>query len=180
MPQKRILNFSTSNQVLHNELSFSSLLVRRDFGIQDILCEIRFWIHWKVDYLFTYILLKVEKWPIIGYWISLLRFRSCTMKVSVWSVQILRDFGIEAILCEIRIRIHWNVDYLFTSKILKVKKCPKIGYWISVLRIKSCTKNVSFSSVLVCRDFGIQDILCEIRITIHWNVDYLFTSKVLK
>ena len=158
---------------------FSSLLVRRDFGIQDILCQIRIWIHWKVDNLFTAMVLKVKMCPKSGYWISVLRIKSCTMKVSFSSLLVRRDFGIQDIMCHIRIWIHWKVDNLFTAMVLKVIKSPKSGYWISVLRFKSCTMKVSFSSLLVRRDFGIQDIMCHIRIWIQWKVDNLFTAMVL-
>ena len=123
-------------------------------SIQDILCQISIWIYWNVDSLLTAMVLKVKKCPKSGYWISVLRFKSCTMKVSLFSRLVGRDFGIQDILCQLRYWIHWKVDYLITAVVLKVKKCPKSEYWISVLRYKSCTMNASVRSLQVRRDFG--------------------------
>ena len=156
------------------------LLVRRDFGIQDILNESCTKMHWKVVYLFTAVVLKVKRCPKFGYWISVLRFKSSTLKVSVWPLQVSRDFRMQDIWSESSTKMHWKVDYLFTAVVLKLKKCPKSGYWVSVLRFKSSTMKVSFRPLQVRRDSGIQDILSVIRIRIYWKVDYLFTVVVLK
>ena len=43
------------------------------------------------------------------------------------------------------LQIPWKVDYLFTAVELKLKKCLKRGYWISVLRFKASTMKVSFN-----------------------------------
>ena len=133
---------------------FFSLLVRRDFGIQKILCQMSIWIHKKVDYLFTAMVLKVKKCPESGYWISIQVLR--TMKVSFSSVLFRRYYGIQVILCQFRNWIHWKVDYLFTAMVLKVKKSPKRGYWFSLPQFNSWTMKVLFSSLLVRGDFGIQ------------------------
>ena len=155
-------------------------LVRRDFGMLDILNEIRTKIPWKVDYLFTAVVLKLKKCPKSRYWISVHRLESCTMKASCWLQLVRRDFGMLDILNESRTKIPWKVDYLFTAVVLKLKKCPKSGYWISVHRIESCTMKASCWLQLVRRDFGMLDILNEIRTKIPWKVDYLFTAVVLK
>ena len=155
-------------------------LVRRDFGMLDILNESSTKIPWKVDYHFTAVVLKMKKCPKIGYWISVHRFHSCTMKASVWLQLVRRDFGMLDILNESSTKIPWKVDYLFTAVVLKLKKCPKSGYWISVHRFQSCTMKASVWLQLVRRDFGILKIMNECSTNIPWKVDYLFTAVVLK
>ena len=154
--------------------------VRRDFGMLDILNESSTKIPWKVDYHFTAVVLKLKKCPKSGFWISVHRFQSCTMKASVWLQMVRRDFGILDILNESSTKIPWKVDYLFTAVVLKIKKCPKIGYWISVHRFQSCTMKASVWLQLVRRDFGILSIMNECSTNIPWKVDYLFTAVVLK
>ena len=155
-------------------------LVRRDFDMLDILNEFSTKIPWKVDYLLTAVELKLKKCPKSGYRISVHRLESSTMKASVWLQLVSRDFGMLDILNESRTKIPWKVDYLFTAVELKLKKCPKSGYWISVHRIESCTMKASCWLQLVRRDFGMLDILNESRTKIPWKVDYLFTDVVLK
>ena len=156
-------------------------LVRRDFGMLDILNESCTKIPWKVDYLFTAEVLKLKKCPNSGYWISVHRWECCTMKASCWLQLVRRDFGMLDILNESSTKIiPWKVDYLFTAVVLKLKKCPKSGYWISVHRFQSCTMKASVWLQLVRRDFGMLDILNESSTKIPWKVDYLFTAVVLK
>ena len=155
-------------------------LVRRDLGMLDTLNESSTKIPWKVDYLFTAVVLKMKKSPKIGYWISVHRFQSCTMKASVWLQLVRRDFGILNIMNECSTNIPWKVDYLFTAVVLKLNMCPKSGYWISVHRLESCTMKASCWLQLVRRDFGMLDILNESSTKIPWKVDYLFTAVVLK
>ena len=155
-------------------------LVRRDFGVLDILNDSSTKIPWKVDYLFTAVVLNMMKCPKSGYWISVHRLESCTMIASVWLQLVRRDFCMLDILNECCTQIPWKVDYLFTAVVLKLKKCPKSGYWISVHRIESCTMKVSCWLQLVRRDFGMLDILNESSTQISWKVDYLFTAVVLK
>ena len=154
--------------------------VRRDFGMMYILNESSTTIPWKVDYLFTAVVLKLKKFPKIGYWISVHRFQSCTMKASVWLQKVRRDFGMMNILNESSTKIPWKVDYLFTAVVLKLKKCPKSGYWISVHRLQSCTMKASVWLQKVRRDFGMMYILNESSTTIPWKVDYLITVVVQK
>ena len=151
-------------------------LVRRDFVMLDILNESSTKIHWKVDYLFTAVVLKLKMCPKSGYWISVHRLESCTMKASCWIQLVRRDFGMLDLLNESSTKIHWKVDYLFTAVVLKLKMCPKSGYWISVHRLESCTMKASYWIQLVHRDFGMLDILNESSTKIHWKVDYLFTA----
>ena len=155
-------------------------LVRRDFGILTIVNKRSTRISWKVDYLFTVVVLKRKKCPNCGYRISVQRFQSCTMKASVWLQKVFRDFGILTIVNERSTKISWKVDYLFTAVVLKLKKCPISGYWISVHRLESWTMTVSLWLQLVRRDFGILTILNEKSTKISWKVDYLFTAVVLK
>ena len=155
-------------------------LVRRDFVMLDILNEISTKIPWKVDYLFTAVVLKVKKCPKSGYWISVHRLEYCTMKASVWLQLVRRDFGMMDILNESRTKIPLKVDHLFTAVVLKVKKCPKSGYWISEHRFESCTMKASVWLQLVRRDFSMLDILNESSTKIPWKVDYHFTAVVLK
>ena len=155
-------------------------LVRCDFGMLDILNESSTKIPWKVDYLFTEVVLKLKKCPKSGYWISVHRLESCTMKASCWLQLVRRYFGMLGILNESSTEIPWKVDYLFTEVVLKLKKCPKSGYWISVHRLESCTMKASCWLQLVRRDFGMLDILNESSTKIHRKVDYLFTAVVLK
>ena len=145
-----------------------------------ILNESSTTIPWKVDYLFTAVVLKVKMCPNSGCWISVHRFQSCTMKASVCLLKVRRDFGMLYILNESSTTIPWKVDYLFTAVVLKLKKCPKIGYWISVHRLESWTMTVSVWLQLVRRDFGILTIVNERSTKILWKVDYLFTAVVLK
>ena len=155
-------------------------LVRRDFGMLDILNESSTKIPWKEDYLFTAVVLKLKKCPKSGYWISVHRFQSCTKKASVWLQLVRRDIGMLDILNESNTKIPWKVDYLFAALVLKVKKCPKSGYWLSVHRLESCTMKASCWHQLVRRDFGMLDILNESSTKIPWKVDYLFSAVVLK
>ena len=155
-------------------------LVRRDFGMLDILNESSTKILWKVDYLFTAVVLKLKKCPISGYWISVHRFQSCTMKASVWLPLVRRDFGMLDILNESSTKIPWKVDYLFTAVVLKLKKCPKSGYWITVHLFQSCTMKASVWIHLVRRDYCILTIMNHCSTKIPWKVDYLFTAVVLK
>ena len=155
-------------------------LVSRDFGILTFVNERSTKILWKLDYLFTAVVLKLKKCPKSGYWISLHRFQSCTMKASDWIQKVRRDFGMLYILNESTTIIPWKVDYLFTAVVLKVKKCPNCGYRISVQKFQSCTMKASVWLLLVRRDFGMLYILNVSSTTIHWKVDYLFTSVVLK
>ena len=152
-------------------------LVRRDFGMLDILNESSTKIPWKLDYLFTAVVLKLKMCPKSGYWISVHRFQSCTMKASVCLQLVRRDFGS---LNECSTNIPWKVDYLFTAVVLKLKICPKSGYWISVHWLESCTMKASVWLQLVRRDFGMLDTLNESSTKIPWKVDYLFTAVVLK
>ena len=146
----------------------------------DALNESSTKIPWKVDYLFTAVVLKLKKCPKSVYWISVHRFMSCTMKASVWIQKVCRDFGMLYILNDSSTQIPWKVDYLFTAVVLKLKKCPKIGYWISVHRFQSGTMKASVWLQKVRRDFGMMYILNESSTTIPWKVDYLFTAVVLK
>ena len=155
-------------------------LVRRDFGMLDTLNESSTKIPWNVDYLFTAVVLKLKKCPKSGYWISVHRYQSCTMKASVWLQLVRRDFGILNLMNESSTKIPWKVDYLFTAVVLKLNMCPKSGYWISVHRLESCTMKVLCRLQLVRRDFGMLDILNESSTKIPWKVDYLFTALVLK
>ena len=155
-------------------------LVRRDFGMLDMLNESSTKIPWKVDYLFTAVVLKLKKCPISGYWFSVHRFQSCTMKASVWLPLVRRDFGMLDILNESSIKIPWKVDYLFTAVVLKLKKCPISGYWISVHLFQSCTMKASVWIHLVHRDYCILTIMNDCSTKILWKVDYLFTAVVLK
>ena len=155
-------------------------MVRRDFGMLDILNESSTKIPWKVDYLLTAVELKLKKCPKSGYWVSVHRFQSCTMKESVSLQLVRRDFGMLDILNESSTKIPWKVHYLFTAVVLKLKKCPKSGYWISVHRLESCTMKASCWLQLVRRYFGMLGILNESSTEIPWKVDYLFTEVVLK
>ena len=170
---------STSIQVLHNESIFMKL-VRRDFGILDKLNESSTIIPWKVDYLVTAGVLKMKMCLIYWYWISVHRFKSCTMKASLWLQLVRRHYCMMDILNKSTTIIHWKVDYLFTAVVLKMKMCLISGYWISVHRFKSCTMKASEWLHLVRRDFGILDKLNESSTIIPWKVDYLVTAGVLK
>ena len=155
-------------------------LVRRDFGMLCNLNESSTNIPWKVDYLFTAAVLKLKKCPKSGYWISVHRFQSCTKKASVWLQLVRRDFGMLYILNESSTIIPLNKDYLFTAVVLKLKKCPKSGYWISVHRLESCTMKASVWLQLIPRDFGMLYILNESSTKVPWKVDYLYTAVELK
>ena len=137
-------------------------LVRRYFGLLDKLNESSTIIPWKVDYLFTAGVLKMKMCLISGYWISVHRFKSCTMKASEWLQLVRRDFGMLDKLNESSTKIPWKVDYLFTAGVLKMKMCLISGYWISVHRFKSCTMKASEWLQLVRRDFGMLDKLNEV------------------
>ena len=76
--------------------------------------------------------------------------------------------------------ILWKVDYLFSAAVLKLKKCLKSGYWISVHRFKASTMKVSFNPLLTRCDFVMMDVLNESGTKIPWKVDYLFSAAVLK
>ena len=67
--------------------------------------------------------------------------------------------------------IPWKVDYLFTAVELKLKKCLKRGYWISVHRFKASTMKVSFNPLLTRCDFVMMDVLNESCTKIPWKVD---------
>ena len=181
MPQRWILNISTSIQVLHNEsIGITPLLAWCDFGTLDVLNESSTKIDWKVEYLFTAVVLKMKKCPKRGYWISVLRFKSCTMKASGKHLLARSDFILMDALSESSTKYHWKIDYLFTAVVLKMKKCPKSGYWISVLRFKSCTMKASLWHLLPRCDFVTLDVLNESSTKIPWKVDYLFTAVVLR
>ena len=155
-------------------------LVRRDFGILNDMNEWSTKIPWKVEYIFTAVVLKLKMCPKCGYWISVHRFQSCTMKALVWFQLVRRDFDILDILNASRTQIPRKVVYHFTAVVLKMKKCPKIGYWISVHRFHSCTMKASVWLQLVCHEFRILNIMNEISTKIPWKVDFLFTAVVLK
>ena len=162
VPHKWILNFSTSIQVLHNEsigmTSAGSPWLRYVGKIEWSSTKIP----WKVDYLVTAGVLKMKMCLISGYWISVHRFKSCTMKASVWLQLVRFDFGMLDILNESSTKIPWKVDYLFTAVVLKMKMCLISGYWISVHRFKSCTMKASEWLQLVRRDFGMLEVLNEV------------------
>ena len=155
-------------------------LVRRDFGMLDILNKSSTKIPWKVDYLVTAGVLKIKMCFISGYWISVHRFKSCTMKASEWLQLVRRDFGMLVKLNESSTIIPWKVDYLVTAVVQNMKMCLISGYWISVHRFKSCTIKASVWLQLVRRDFGMMDKLNESSTKIPWKVDYLVTAVVLK
>ena len=155
-------------------------LVRRAISMFDILNESSTKIPWKVDYLFTAVVLKMKMCLISGYWISVHRFKSCTMKASEKLHLVRRDFGIMDILNESSTIIPWKVDYLVTAGVLKMKMCLIYWYWISVHRFKSCTMKASLWLQLVRRDYCMMDILNKSTTIIPWKVDYLFTAVVLK
>ena len=115
-----------------------------------------------------------------GCWIAEHRLESWTMTVSIWLQLVRPDFGILTIVNERSTKISLKVDYLFTAVVLKLKMCPKSGYRISVHPLESCTMKALCWIQLVCRDFGMLDILNESSTTIPWKVDYLFTAVVLK
>ena len=154
-------------------------LVRRYYCILTIMNDCSTKIPWKGDYLFTAVVLKVKMCPNSGYWISVHLFQSCTMKASVWIHLVRRDYCILTIMNDCSTKIPWKVDYIFAAVVLKLKKCHKSGYCISVNRFQSCTMKASKWLQLVCRDFGMLDILNESSTTIPWKVDYLFTALVL-
>ena len=133
---------------------------------------------WKVDYLFTAGVLKMKMCLISGYWISVHRFKSCTIKASEWLQLVRRDFGMFDKLNESSSKIPWKVDYLFTAVVQTMNMCLISGYWISVHRFKSCTIKASEWLQLVRRDFGTLDKLNESSTKIPWKVDYLFTAVV--
>ena len=136
-----------------HHVDFSWFAVTSD--IFNIMNECSTNIPWKVDYLFTAVVLKLKMCPKSGYWISVHRLESCTMKASCWLQLVRRDFGIMNIMNECSTNIPWKV----TAVVLKLKKCPKSGYWISVHRFQSCTMKASVWLQMVRRDFGMLDIL---------------------
>ena len=148
-------------------------LVRRDFGMLDKLNESSTKIPWKVDYLFTAGVLKMKMCLISGYWISVHRFKSCTMKASVWLQLVRFDFGMLDKLNESSTKIPWKVDYLFTAGVLKMKMCLISGYWISTFLAQWKHRNDFswFAVTSVCW-------ICWMKVTkIPWKVDYLFTAE---
>ena len=155
-------------------------LARCDFIMLDVLNEASTKMPWKVDYLFTAVVLKLRMCPISGYWISVLRFKSCTMKASIYHLLARCDFVMLDVLNEGSTKIPWKVDYLFTAVVLKLKMCPISGYWISVLLFKSCTMKASIYHLLARCDFVMLDVLNEGSTKIPWKLDYLFTAVVLK
>ena len=155
-------------------------LVRRDYCMMDILNKSTTIIPWKVDYFFTAVVLKMKMCLISWYWISVHRFKSCTMKASEWLHLVRRDFGILDKLNESSTIIPWKVDYLVTAGVLKMKMCLIYWYWISVHRFKSCTMKASLWLQQVRRDYCMMDILNKSTTFIPWKVDYLFTAVVLK
>ena len=155
-------------------------LVRRDYCMMDVLNKSTTIIPWKVDYLFTAVVQKMKMCLISGYWISVHRFKSCTMKASDWIHLVRRDYCMMDILNKSTTIIPWKVDYLFTAVVQKMKMCLISGYWISVHRFKSCTMKASEWLHLVRRDFGILDKLNESSTIIPWKVHFLVTAGVLK
>ena len=141
--------------------SVKHLLARCYFGILNIVIECSTKIPWKVDDLFTAVVLKLKMCPISVYWISVHQFKSCTIKASVWLQLVRRDFGLLDIMNESSSKIPWKVDYLFTAVVLKLKLCPISGYWISVLQFTYCTMKASVWLQVVRRDIGLLDILNE-------------------
>ena len=152
-------------------------LVRRVVGKLDMLNERSTKISWKVDYLFTAVVLKVKMCPNSGYWFPVHRFQSCTI---VWLQLVRRDVGKLDILNERSSKISWQVDNLFTAVVLKVKMCPNSRYRISVHRFQSFTMKALAWLQLVRRDVGKLDILNERSSKISWQVNNLFTAVVLK
>ena len=155
-------------------------LVRRDYCMMDILNNSTTIIPWKVDYLFTAVVQKMKMCLISGYWISVHRFKSCTMKASEWIHLVRRDYCMMDILNKSTTIIPWKVDYLFTAGVLKMKMCLIHWYWISLYRFKSCTMKASEWHQLVRRDYCMMDILNKSTTIIPWKIDYLFTAVVLK
>ena len=155
-------------------------LVRRDYCMMDILNNSTTIIPWKVDYLFTAVVQKMKMCLISGYWISVHRFKSCTMKASEWLHLVRRDYCMMDILNKSTTNIPWKVDFLFTAVVLRMKMCLISWYWISVHRFKSCTMKASEWLHLVRRDIGILDKMNESSTIIPWKVDYLVTAGVLK
>ena len=162
------------------KVSFNPLLTRCDFVMMDVLNETGTKIPWKVDYLFTAVELKLKKCLKRGYWISVHRFKASTMKVSFNPLLTRCDFVMMDVLNESCSIILWKVDYLFSAAVLKLKKCLKSGYWISVQRFKASTMKVSLKPLLTRCDFVMMDVLNESGTKIPWKVDYLFTAAVLK
>ena len=128
-----VLRFKASTM----KVSLKPLLTRCDFVMLDVLNESCSIILWKVDYLFSAAVLKLKKCLKSGNWISVQRFKASTMKVSLKPLLTRCDFVMMDVLNESGTKIPWKVDYLFTAVELKLKKCLKSGYWISVLRFKS-------------------------------------------
>ena len=156
------------------------LLARCDFIMLDVLNEGSTKFPWKVDYVFTAVVLKLRMCPISGYWISVHGFKSCTMKASVYHLLARCDFVMLDVLNDGSTRIPWKVDYFFTAVVLKLRMCPISGYWISVHGFKSCTMKASVYHLLARCDFVMLDVLNEGSTRIPWKVDYLFTAVVLK
>ena len=155
-------------------------LVRRDFGMLDKLNESSTINPWKVDYLFTAVVLKMKMCLINWHWISEHRFKSCTMKASEWLQLVRRDNCMMDVVIKSSTKIPWKVDYLFTAGVLKMEMCLISGYWISVHRFKSCTMKASLWLQLVRRDYCMMDVMNKSSTNIPWKVDYLFTAGVLK
>ena len=128
----------------HSDAFIEHLLARCDFIMMDAYNDSTK-IPWKVDYLFTAVVLKLKKCPKSVYWNSVHRFKSCTMKASLWLQLVRRYFGLLDKLNESSTKIPWKVDYLFTSGVLKMKMCL-----ISLhFQYPSCEEVVYFS-----RDFS--------------------------
>ena len=171
-----VLRFKASTM----KVSLKPLLTRCDFVMMDVLNETGTKIPWKVDYLFTAVELKLKKCLKRGYWISVHRFKASTKKVSFNPLLTRCDFVMMDVLNESGTKIPWKVDYLFSTAVLKLKKCLKSGYWFSVLRFKASTMKVSLKPLLTRCDFVMMDVLNETGTKIPWKVDYLFTAVELK
>ena len=102
------------------------------------------------------------------------------MKALVWIHLVRRDYCILTIINDCSTKIPWKVDYIFAAVVLKLKKCPKSGYWITVHLFQSCTMKASVWIHLVRRDYCILTIMNHCSTKITWKVDYLFTAVVLK
>ena len=155
-------------------------LVRRDFGILDKLNESSTIIPWKVHFLVSAGVLRMKMFLINWYWISVHRFKSCTMNASEWLQLVRRHYCMMDILNKSTTIILWKVDYLVTAGVLKMKMCLIKWYWISVHRFKSCTMNASEWLQLVRRHYCMMDILNKSTTIFLWKVDYLVTAGVLK
>ena len=138
-------------------------------------------IPWKVDYLFTAVVLKMKMCLISGYWISVHRFKSCTMKASEWLQLVRFVFGMLEKLNESSTKIPWKVDYLVTAVGSKNEDVPhkwilNFSTSIQVLHNESIGNDFSwFALTSVCWIYWM-----KVGTKIPWKVDYLFTAGVLK